>query len=403
MLVIQRAVLAVEEGDADDPCDLLDSMRDRFLIHGSRSPFSWAQRLRTYGKRVRDSTTTLGYVMWSDDKETLTYKDMSLSIVAFKDFVSRQVRECQQKLEALFLLHEEESRDEIVPCFHLRDIKDNAAEGERGWNFLKDPRNRHVLPDGANWMLNRVLTNDFLRDEFLYADPKSLKATWVQRAVDQYTDRVTRFLTQLLLLIHLTSGQPARGTEILSLRHTNTTQHRNIFVEDGLVSTVTTYHKGYNVTNSTKIIHRYLPKEVGELVVYYLWLILPFCRKLDLLTNKTKDAPSAFLWPKGKESWHSATLTRVLREQSQSCLGAAMNITVYRHVAIAMSRKHLRCGGFKRDYGLEENAIDKQSTHSTWTAGSIYARGLEEAAGLTNIPPPYSTYMEQKRLSVASC
>lgn len=58
-----------------------------------------------------------------------------------------------------------------------------------------------------------------------------------------------------------------------------------------------------------------------------------------------------------------------------------MCIPSYRHLAIAISRKHLRCGGFKRDYGLEDTKFDTQSAHSTWTAGSIYARGLDEAAG----------------------
>jgi hypothetical protein len=36
------------------------------------------------------------------------------------------------------------------------------------------------------------------------------------------------------------------------------------------VSTVTTYHNGYSISNTTKIIHCYLPKAVSELVVYYL-------------------------------------------------------------------------------------------------------------------------------------
>ena len=39
---------------------------------------------------------------------------------------------------------------------------------------------------------------------------------------------------------------------------------------------VTRYHKGYNVSGDVKIIHQYLPREVGELVVWYLWLVLPF-------------------------------------------------------------------------------------------------------------------------------
>ena len=29
---------------------------------------------------------------------------------------------------------------------------------------------------------------------------------------------------------------------------------------------VTRYHKGYNLTGNLKIIHRYLPREVGELL-----------------------------------------------------------------------------------------------------------------------------------------
>ncbi|GME34865.1 putative DNA helicase protein [Neofusicoccum parvum] len=51
---------------------------------------------------------------------------------------------------------------------------------------------------------------------------------------------------------------PARGPEILSIRHSNTAKggHRNIFVEDGLVVFVTRYHKGYAMSGDVKVIHR---------------------------------------------------------------------------------------------------------------------------------------------------
>jgi hypothetical protein len=108
---------------------------------------------------------------------------------------------------------------------------------------------------------------------------------------------VDAFLERLLLLIHLTAGQPARGSEILSLRHINTMNghYRNVFIEGGIVSTVTTYHKGYSTTGNTKIIYRYLPKEVGELLIYYLWLIQPFCRKLEILVLRRRELLSPFL------------------------------------------------------------------------------------------------------------
>jgi hypothetical protein len=62
-------------------------------------------------------------------------------------------------------------------------------------------------------------------------------------ASQTYLQKASRFLNFPLLLIHITSGQPAKGTETLALRYANTMHHRNIFVEDGLVSTVTTYHE----------------------------------------------------------------------------------------------------------------------------------------------------------------
>jgi hypothetical protein len=69
--------------------------------------------------------------------------------------------------------------------------------------------------------------------------------------------------------MHITGGQLAREPEILSVRYSNTSkgEHRNIFIKDGIVVFITRYYKGYNVSSDVKIIYRYLPREVGELVV----------------------------------------------------------------------------------------------------------------------------------------
>lgn len=82
------------------------------------------------------------------------------------------------------------------------------------------------------------------------------QVVWKTDTVQAYFSKIDQFLEQMLLLIHTTSEQPARGIELLSLQHSNTAQghHRSIFVEEGLISTVTSYHKGYNITGTTKII-----------------------------------------------------------------------------------------------------------------------------------------------------
>ena len=386
MLVIQRAVVGAERGEAAYPADLLDEMRDRFLLYGTRSPFSWACRLRSYAKKVRDTTTSLGYISWSDDGGTVSYKQVSgLTMLRLRDFVRIEVHKAQTQLEELLLLHPDESREDLGVDFRMHRVTDNASESRQQWNFLQLELNRSgPLPSRDTWLFERVLDNEWLKDEFLRTDKAGAQA-WRPSVVEKYKTKVDKFLEILLLLVHITGGQPARGTEILSLRYVNTIcgYHRNIFTDHGVVNTVTTYHKGYNVTGSIKIIYRFLPKEIGELVIYYLWLVLPFCQQLDLLVFRSQEQPSPFLWPKhgGRDCWASERLSQVLKREFRNELQVPMSITVWRHLAIAISRKHLACGGFKRDYELDDTTFDKQSAHSSRTTGSVYARGLEEAAG----------------------
>jgi hypothetical protein len=57
--------------------------------------------------------------------------------------------------------------------------------------------------------------------------------------------------------MHITGGQPARGLEIISVRHSNTVKggHRNIFIKDRIVVFAMQYYKGYNVSGDVKIIY----------------------------------------------------------------------------------------------------------------------------------------------------
>lgn len=50
---------------------------------------------------------------------------------------------------------------------------------------------------------------------------------------------------------------------------------RHVFIEDGLVVLATRYHKGLTLSGDIRLVHRYLPREVGETPVLYLWLVLP--------------------------------------------------------------------------------------------------------------------------------
>jgi hypothetical protein len=90
---------------------------------------------------------------------------------------------------------------------------------------------------------------------------------WNKSEVKIYMTQIARFRENLLILMHIIGGQPARGPKILNIRHSNTVkgEYRNIFIEDQLIVFITRYHKKYNISGDVKIIYRYLPRAVRAL------------------------------------------------------------------------------------------------------------------------------------------
>ncbi|GFG01000.1 conserved hypothetical protein [Aspergillus udagawae] len=159
MLVALQAVHLTKAGAVSHPADALDDMREHFLLYGVRAPFGWITRLRTYGKKIQNSTTSLGYIYWN--------------------------------LARLFLLYEEEVREEIVPQLALYKLQDNPTKNQQGWNFLWDQRTRATLPTtGEQWLLNHMLGTDWLWEEFLQlhqiSQQDQAQVLWQEGAVDQY-------------------------------------------------------------------------------------------------------------------------------------------------------------------------------------------------------------------------
>jgi hypothetical protein len=217
-----------------------------------------------------------------------------------------------------------------------------------------------------------------------------------QERMRDWMRKVARFRGLLLILMHISGGQPVRGPEILSVRHRNTAAggHRNLFVEDGGVVFVTRYHKGFQISGDVKIIHRYLPREVGELVVWYLWLALPFIQRMEAML--WQNPVSDHMWPAdvdGKK-WTTDRMKGELQRVSEAALGYPITVAAYREIAIAISRQWVRgATAFQSDEDEEneewqkENIIsaaaDDQATHSPHIAGLIYARNSIEMSGTT--------------------
>jgi len=375
----------------------VEDMMDQFMVRGSHSPMQWMLDLRAYGLKIHYNTTSRGHVEWKGYDELL-YKNLHFNMAQFRSMIHGLVIESRRLLVEDLLLFDSKHAHE-VPEIPWRSLRDNPTDERPGWNFLQDHRTQ--LPvDGQMWMFDRVGREAAIRERFLKPGTES----GVDRqGIESYMAQVAEFREKLLVLMHITSGQPGRAPEILSVRHSNTVRggHRNIFIEDGMVVFVTRYHKGYAVSGDVKIIHRYLPREVGELVVWYLWLVvwylwlvLPFQQRMEAMVWK-KGAISAHMWPAdpGGKKWTSERVRKVLKRESRAGLGQELTIQSYRDIAIGISRKFMRRPtAFHTDEDNDESKewdedniagaiADEQAGHTSHVAGMIYARAIMEQAG----------------------
>jgi hypothetical protein len=168
-----------------------------------------------------------------------------------------------------------------LPPLNIKSMADNAAELAEGWNFLQDGRNTFAV-DGERWMWRRMFEEEKIQQRFVNGGLEHVQSRediqWNRKAVEDYFRDVRRFKEEVVPLAHMSGGSPARATELISVQTENGPDgrgQRGIFIDNGMVAIVTSYHKGWSAGKKAKIIHRYLLGEVGELIVYSMWLLEP--------------------------------------------------------------------------------------------------------------------------------
>lgn len=133
---------------------------------------------------------------------------------------------------------------------------------------------------------------------------------------------------------------------------------------------------------------------VSELILYYLWLVIPFYTTMKGFTiNSYQNSP--YIWTTNivadnaissqADYWGTSThLSKFLKEFSCQFIGVEINNYMWHHMAIAIARHFLRrcneiLGNTTNDSRLHsenwpvDDPWDTQANHSTHTAERIYA------------------------------
>jgi superfamily II DNA helicase RecQ len=372
---------------AEPTPDIIDQVHEfttQYLIQDAHRAMTWMVQLRTYGISIHMTTTTQGLIEWRNDDEIL-HGQIQFTMPRLREFLSDQVFEAQNTL-AIEICHLASFQGfPLIPWADLRDELENIT---LNIDFVQ--LNQKVWPvDNRTWLGSRLLAPG--TKYCLASDSSRSTGYFDPRRFRQWLERISYFREQLLFLIHLTAGQPARGPELLSLYYTNgpNSDGRGIFIANEMVMLVTRYHKGYHGSRKVKWIHRFLPRPVGELLVYYLWLVLPFQRAAQAEFDD-KAEWSLLLWPATEEKrlWNPSRVSRVLERESMALSPKGFKLASYRNIAVAISRRFIQDEQYafeapdpSSDQSADDAAVDLQAGHGSHVAAVFYGRDVHTRPG----------------------
>ena len=379
LLLFEHALPSPARGAIASPIEAMRAIRDRWLVENEGTPFSHLLSLLAYAKSAGSADGGLIRVTWSRDHDTIYYQGQPLALPRFRQFV-QDIRRDAEALLASTLLFLPGTRPPLPPVC-LRDMRDNMNEASVGYSFVHDPHNQ--LAGGRDRVMARLLLSPSFRTLLRMSNGDLRFRPGGKKA---YQEALARFQPWLFLLMHVLGGGPARGPEITTLRIANGHNNvRNLFVQDGQLLFVTSYHKTQSQSGQHKVIARFLPEWLGHMVVLYVAEVLPFAQLLgrhgheDFVFGTASGLPTTF------------ELTKWTKHETSVRLGIPLTFQDYRHLAIAIDREHVR-GLVYGEEEAKDHAHDLSAAHSTKTADLVY--GLDAAALRCLSSPLLDTFRE---------
>jgi superfamily II DNA helicase RecQ len=405
------------------------------LVDGSHSPMSVMLSLLAYAKFVslRTLGSIAGSMWWSLDRQTFYLKGRPIELARFRTMAQSVVVEAAQVLweQVLWMQKKEKEEEEEEEEEHnrlsieLAAIQDDVTLVQRGVSFLSPAR----LQEAERWLLKRLASlpaaqrlfkqrgNAVRRQggcegESYKSDSSESNSSesnsrrlfqWRPQEVRRHLRHIRRFLELLSLAVHIAGGQPARGPELLSTRWRNgVLQDRNLYVIDGQVALITRYNKTQSEWDKPKVVIRFLPEAIGQLVAAYLLYVRPLQTMLQSALGKPLSASvTDYLWADEQGPWDTERLTRTMTLESAKWLGTRLTVQEYRHAAVGIGREvvgerfaagyrtEIAAGGNAAEEGKGgsdddgEDPIELQSGRTTAIGAVAYAVRADLVQGLS--------------------
>jgi hypothetical protein len=256
--------------NADNSLDWLQafSQIQHYVLDHKPTTFGSVRSLQHFATHVAQSSLAAPKLWWTDHigYSALRYEGKSLSLVQ----LSQLIQTLEQQLVHAWT-------DEVLMGLDLHatygELADNLTESRPGYSFFDDRDN--TLHSQRGNLFKTILSTPALAQRFLLPDSQQLNMLECRK----WLSKLAEFEKLLMLSIEMTSGAPARGTELTSMLACNTAVRlRNIMALGSFIAIVRQYDKTTNKMQGDRLIPHALSAINSDLLIQLHVLARPMAQ-----------------------------------------------------------------------------------------------------------------------------
>ncbi|KAE8238627.1 hypothetical protein A4X13_0g8438, partial [Tilletia indica] len=284
-------------------------------------------------------------IMWSANGQSVAIGGHWIELQDIRKMMKDSIASMETGLKSLLAHANDQS---FLAAFDLSKLVDNPSQDDPNMWFGNLASNEaHLNLDAYGDQVMPTLMTMEMDNKTKKWQPNP---DW--NKVQLLWDEEAKFLKALLVAIHITSGMPSRGSELLETTWRNDygARLRNVLAgHDGEIMLDSTYSKTEYKSTRVKQNIRFLHPSVARVLAIYLCTVR---QTTDELFHIKYDVSRTYLWcnvndmcQRGIARWDTTYLGRALKTQSElSGVGAALNVSEFRQLIEAVAHKHFRTG-----------------------------------------------------------
>lgn len=298
-------------------------------------------------------------ICWSSDLEELQHEKYRLKISHLTEGVRKMLEDLLKQMHSL-------SGGNPVKYSIPEDHVDDLTSTARGNSWLDgchtEPRDHalmHAMVKGGTWGLSTVNEDGGL--------------AWNKVACEEFMDKAAEIVDKIITLVHLGSGPPLRGEELIRDQISNGIQPRTIYLVFGQIMAIRRHSKDTNLRGVDAFNVCYFPKSLTDAICYYLLVVRPLERLVawQLYQDRKKCLDyNLYLYVKHGERMTSTGFSTTLSKLTRMYIGVKLSLNPLRHIMIAFQRAFVE----PKMVDKGNNIGDLISSHTSKTANTIYAR-----------------------------